>query len=216
MQDYQKTILSQYGASPTIQQLLYGWNQNLDPTPLLDMFYSQVWNIETAQGWGLDVWGRIVGVGRILALANEKYLGFEEATSLSADPFGQSPFYSGQQLTNNFILADDGFRVLLKAKAAANIWDGSIAGLNQILLILFPGRGNAYVIDNRDMTMTFFFDFELTAVELAIVSQSGVLPTPAGVGSTIASSFLNRIQLEDESGRIALESGFGVINLESP
>lgn len=215
MLDFQRTIISQYSTAPTLNQLLFGWNENLDPGVLIDLFYNQVWNVDTAVGWGLDVWGRIVGVGRVLELAAEKYLGFEEATTLSADPFNQSPFYSGQQTTSNFILADDGFRVLILAKAAANIWDGSIPGLNQILLLLFPDRGNCYVIDNRDMTMTYFFDFELTPVELAIVLQSGVLPKPAGVSATVASSYINRIELEGGSGRIMLESGFGAIELEA-
>jgi hypothetical protein len=35
------------------------------------------------------------------------------------------------------------------------------------------------------MTMTYTFEFGLTPVEFAIVSQTNVLPTPAGVVATI-------------------------------
>ncbi len=38
----------------------------IDPTADLNAFYDLVWNVATAQGWGLDVWGRIVGVTRNL------------------------------------------------------------------------------------------------------------------------------------------------------
>jgi hypothetical protein len=108
------------------------------------------------------------------------FFGFNEATNLSADPFNTSPFYSGQQINNSFVVADVGYRVLVKAKALANICDGSIPAINQILLLLFPGRGNCYVADG-DMLMTYTFEFPLTPVEGAIVAQSGILPRTAGV-----------------------------------
>ena len=59
----------------------------------------------------------------------------------------QSPFYSGAVLTSNFNLSDDAFRTLIFAKALANISDGSIPAINQLLLNLFPRRGNCYVTD---------------------------------------------------------------------
>ena len=54
-------------------------------------------------------------------------------------------------------------------------------------MTLFPNRGNAYVVDGLDMTMTFKFEFTLTSVELAIVGQSGVLPTSTGVSYSVDS-----------------------------
>lgn len=181
MQDYLQTIISQYAQSPTLNQLIANANNNIDPAPLIDDFYNMVWNVDTAQGYGLDVWGRIVGVGRVLEIAASKFFGFDEATSFSADPFNQSPFYSGQTINNNFILADPGFRTLIYAKALANITDGSIRSLNQILTILFGGVGNAYVQDNLNMSLTYTFTFTPTPVDVAIIQQSGVLPRPTGV-----------------------------------
>jgi hypothetical protein len=129
--------------------------------------------------------GVFVGVGRVLNVATGTYFGFTGPSGASGDPYNQSPFYSGAPTTSNYALSDDGFRTLIYAKAAANITDGSVASINQILLTLFPGRGNCYVVDNLDMTMIYHFEFILTPVEAAIVSQSGVLPKPAGVSATI-------------------------------
>jgi Protein of unknown function (DUF2612) len=181
MQDYRQTIISQYAQSPTLNQIITNLNNNIDPSAIIDDFYNMVWNVDTAQGYGLDVWGRIVGVGRVLQISASKYFGFDEATTLSADPFEQSPFYGGQTINNNFILSDPGFRTLIYAKALANITDGSIRTLNQILTILFGGVGNAYVQDNRNMTLTYTFTFTPTPVDVAIIQQSGVLPRPTGV-----------------------------------
>lgn len=184
MKDPSVTVISQYGTGPTIRRLIDDFNEWIDPSADIENFYNLVWNVDTAVGYGLDIWGRIVGVGRVLQITSGgKFWGFSEATNISADPFGQSPFYSGQQINSNFILSDDGYRVLILAKALSNICDGSIPVINQILLNLFPGRGNCFVADGLNMTMTYTFKFPLTPVEAAIVSQSGILPRMTGVAS---------------------------------
>jgi hypothetical protein len=187
MQDVDRTIISQYATSPTIVTLIESWNEVIDPSVDLDAFYNMIWDLDTAQGYGLDVWGRIVGVGRVLQVASGTYFGFAEAgDTVVQSPFNSGgPFYSGGATTGNFSLVDDGFRVLIIAKALANITNGSIPALNQILLTLFPGRGNCYVVDNNDMSMIYNFNFVLTPVEAAIVENSGVLPKPVGVSISV-------------------------------
>lgn len=182
------TVISQYVNSPTINALIGSFNEWIDPATDLDAFYDLIWDVDTAQGVGLDIWGRIVGVGRVLNVASGSYLGFAETLDTTSEtPFNQAPFWAGGSTTNNFALSDDGFRVLILAKALSNISDGSIPGTNQVLLNLFPGRGNCYVTDGLDMTMTYTFQFAppLTPVEFAIVSQSGALPKPTGVSVSV-------------------------------
>lgn len=184
--DCWNTIISQYANSEVITQLITNFWTYLDQTADINSFYDLVLSVDTAQGHGLDIWGTIVGVTRTLTIpAGGRFLGFEEAGGLTVDPFGQSPFFSGVSVTNNFQLSDDAFRILIFAKALANISDGSIASINQILLNLFPGRGNAYVTDGENMTMTYTFAFGLTEVEAAIITQSGALPKPVGVSATV-------------------------------
>lgn len=182
MQNVQQTLLSQYANAPRIQALIAGWNQMLDPTTLIDQWYQQVWNLQTAQGFGLDVWGRIVGVSRVLSLTAQSYIGFCEASDLTEEGFAQAPWFQGEETTNNYRLADDGFRQLIYAKALANIAGGSVLDINRILMTLFAGQGDAYVRDNGDMTMSYVFRFVPTAVQVSIIQNSGVLPRPAGVG----------------------------------
>lgn len=184
--DVWQTVLSQYGNSSRITTMITDFGEANDPTYFLDDFFDNIWNVLTAVGYGLDVWGRIVGVTRIIPIpGDQEYFGFSEAGD--AFGFGQAPFFSGSILTENFVLSDAAFRVLILAKAASNISDGSIIAINDILLALFPNRGNCYVTDGGDMTMTYTFEFALTPVENAILQVSGVLPTPAGVAATIVS-----------------------------
>lgn len=166
-------------------------NQWISPDADMELFYNTVMNIETASGVGLDIWGRIVGVIRVLTIVNNYYFGFAQednvdlvgtwgnATSSGA---GFAPFYSGETVTSNATLTDDAFRQLIYAKAAANITDGSIPSINAILMnILFVGRGNCWIADGLNMTETFTFDFSLTPIDVSIVVNSGVLPRSTGV-----------------------------------
>jgi hypothetical protein len=178
------TVISQYSNSPVLLQLVENFSDYIDPSQNIDAFFQSIWDVDTAVGVGLDIWGRIVGVSRVLQLpVDEPYFGFVEAAD--ALSLNEGVFYNGSQVTSNFALSDVAFRRLIFAKALANISDGSMASINQILINLFPQYGNSHVTDGRDMTMTYTFGGTLSSVDFAIVSQSGVLPRPAGVSATI-------------------------------
>lgn len=189
--DVWSTIISQYANSERLTQVINDFADCVDQTLDFDLLFDIIWNVETAVGYGLDVWGRIVGVSRTLTISTLKYFGFEQQAP-AVDVFGPggvSPFYSGVNATTNFDLTDEAFRTLILAKALANICDGSITAINRILLLLFPGRGACYVTDGGNMTMTYTFNFELSPVEVAIVSSSGALPKPVGVSATVVQNF---------------------------
>jgi hypothetical protein len=182
--DFWSTVMAQYANSPILTGLIQNMFEYIDPTEWFDDYWSQFMNLPTAYGEGLDVLGRIVGVGRVLRLATVNYFGFAEASPGSL-PFNVGTFFSGGGATMNFALADDPYRILIMAKALSNISDCSMRSINAILSTLFAGRGNAYCTNGLDMTMTLTFAFTLTAVELAIISQSGAIPIPVGVSFTV-------------------------------
>jgi hypothetical protein len=187
LKNFPQTVISQYSDSAHLTALLGFINDWLEQDANFEVFYDSIWNIATAVGYGLDVWGRIVGVVRVLTVAADEYLGFEGSPgSASGDSFTVAPWYEGEPTTSNYSLTDDAFRQLIYAKAAANITNGSIQAINYILTnILFPDRGHAYVIDNLDMTMIYKFDYQLAPFEVAIVATSGVLPRPVGVSVSV-------------------------------
>ncbi|MFT9208221.1 hypothetical protein HK27_09895 [Acetobacter orientalis] len=181
MRDVQKTVLSQYSCAPTLNALIEAWNQTLDPIRLIETWFTNIWNLDTAQGYGLDVWGRIVGVERVLTLSTDSFFGFAEPQDLTLQPFNAAPWYSGTQTTSNYRLSDEAFRQLINAKALANITDGSITSLNAILMTLFAGQGDVWVADTGTMTLTYTFNFAPSAVQVSLIQSSGVLMRPAGV-----------------------------------
>ena len=191
MRDVEKTVISQYANSPSLRQLITNMNQYFDPRANFLAFYNYVWNVDTAVGFGLDIWGRIVGVSRLLQIPGANPIfGFQDNAAVpDVEPFNQGVFNSkGNIVTQGYLLTDDAYRTLILAKALANISATTAPAINQILTNLFPGRGPAYVLDTWQanvMTMQYTFRFVLTVTEYAILAQSGVLPRPAGVKVSI-------------------------------
>lgn len=181
------TIISQYAGSPKLRGIIETFNTIMDTVNFIDNFHDIIWNIETADTYGLDVWGKIVVVSRLLTVTpSDKFFGFVEAnnTTLVIDdpqPFDQYPFYTGDQQTSTVSLTNDAYRKLIMLKAMANITDCTIPNMNKMLMYMFGSSGKAYVRNDGGMVMTYVFEFQLSTVELAIVQSSGALPSPAGV-----------------------------------
>lgn len=176
--------MKQYAASQTIQTLVSdrasyfanGWQQQ---------FYDSVWNVDTAQGFGLDVWGRIVVIGRSIQIPVVDYFGFTTPPSEAWSPFGQESFYAGPTSTTTFRLEDNAYRVLILAKALSNIANTTAPKINRVLQQLFPERGRAWVNDLGGMSIRVVFEFALEPWEVVVLTSGGVLPRPAGVSATI-------------------------------
>lgn len=193
MKNVEQTIQKEFANSPSMRRIIACMNSYLDPRASLIAFYNYVWNIDTAVGFGLNIWGRILGVSRVIPLpGDEGSFGFHNADVPpdwenfgSPMSSGGGPFYNGAVTTGSFSLNDTAYRTLLLTKALANITATTAPALNALLQNLFPGRGRAFVRDNHDMTMTYVFNFSLSSIEFAILQFSGVLPHPGGVGVNV-------------------------------
>ena len=195
--DFEATVISQYANSPTILQLCNNLNQYIDQSTNFANFYNFVWNVDTAVGFGLDIWGKIVGVSRLLLIPNTTdYVGFFMPSESQPDqdwqPMGSDQdhppvggaMYTGHNATETYLLDDDAYRQLILAKAFANICTTTAPAINQILQNLY-GPGTAWVLNTGVMAISYNLSFTPTAIQLAILQQSGVIPTPPGVSFVI-------------------------------
>lgn len=76
------TVQKQYSNSTTLLYLLACADQWIDPAQFGESFLTDVWDITTAVGFGLDIWGRILGVSRYLQVSAPlagSYFGFNIA-----------------------------------------------------------------------------------------------------------------------------------------
>lgn len=182
---WENTILTQYSASQNLLSIIDTFNQAVSLDDFTDEFITRVWDLTANETFGLDMWGKYVNIGRyITAPIESDAFGFSEANAGASDyplPFNDSPFYAGVQETTSVRLSNDAFRTLILCKAFSNISVATIPEINKFLKILFYGRGRAYCVNYRDMTIGITFEFALAPYEESILTNYDVVPVPSGV-----------------------------------
>lgn len=180
--DALEPVQSQYAASPRILSLLVRKAALLDPGKDLMLWHEGMFNPKTAEGVGLDIWGRIVGIGRKLWIENTDFFGFH---GQNLKGFDQAPFWIQSLASGQMDLSDEAYRFLIFYKAAANIGESTMLAVNSLLNALFAetrNQGSCYVLETGPMHIMAIFNFYLTSYELALLQQYGLLDRPAGVG----------------------------------
>lgn len=135
------TIQSQYSASPHIVALVNGFWSCLDPSADIELIFNKMINPITAEGFGLDVWGRIVAIGREYASKDTEspYWGYKAPLGIDNPRmrnFNNAPFY--KEITGKVRLSDQAYRTYIFLKAMINIGNGSLSSLNRMISVLFP------------------------------------------------------------------------------
>ena len=175
----EETIVFQYAASPKLNKLLKSLESSLDVKSDFQAFYDAVFNIMSAFGWGLDVWGKILGIGRYITIEDTSgVFGFNGS---GLEGWNQGTFYRDNS-SGLFRLEDTAYRDLLLLKAMSNISNCSVPSLNSLLGIFFRERGRAYVKNAGVMAIRYVFEFSLEPYERALMRREDIPPRPAGVG----------------------------------
>lgn len=174
-----ETIQSQYANSPKLLTLIEEFSSVINQDTNIEQFKKLVWNIHTAKGFGLDIWGRIVGVTRNVNTADTEgeFFGFTKGFT----PFDNAPFTGQGTQFGSYKLRDDMYRQLIMIKAFANIVYATAPNINKFLNYIFGKRGKAYFLITGHMKARYYFDFILSPLEKKIVYELNLLPRPCGV-----------------------------------
>lgn len=172
-----KTIMSQYANSPRLMHIIKTVAGAINPDKFTDDYYRLIMSIPTANSHGLDIWGRIVGIGRTVRFANPEgeYFGFSDGFY----PFNQRPFSAAGSESDAWELSDDAYRELIIMKAMANIVYASAPNINALLRAVFDKP--CYFLITGHMDVSYVFEFNLTAYERHLVYNTDILPRPCGV-----------------------------------
>ncbi len=151
MDNVENTIASQYATSPIITSLIDSMNAAIDPSRDIDNFYIWVWDVATAQGFGLDIWGRIVGVSRTLLTIPVT------------------------------VLNDSDYRTLILLKALGNISASTSYSINSVLLNWLGNvRAYVNDLGNMEMLLNFEFLLTPTQLAILQYAGIFPLPTAVG------------------------------------
>lgn len=153
-QDYTNLATSEYQSAGNFIATLTAFIQ-----PFVDLInqvtlYPYDFDLDVAIGSWLDVDGQWIGLGRTLrAPVDNVYFSFGVVGQGFGEGYWKGPDDSGFGLVT---LDDETYRVLLKAKAQANLCQGDLPTIQEIMQEIvsqFPGA-LAFIIDNHDMSIT--------------------------------------------------------------
>jgi hypothetical protein len=177
-----------------LQSLLWQHNHAENLTALLekkqlwyDQNYTQFWNdwftdvfnLDTANAFGRQVWARILGIPLQVTLGPQPAKptwGFGQYNQ----NFGHGNFAASGGSTIGLTAVQE--RAVLQLRYLQLISRPTTPEINKMLARVFAPFGPAWVLDGLDMTMTYVFGFQPGSQLIFIFEQYDLLPRPAAVG----------------------------------
>lgn len=179
--DLLRAILWEYNKAGKLQTLLiekqawYDENQ----TGFWQDFYTNIFDLRTANSFGLQVWSIILGQPLFITLSDEGQPTWGFGTP--HENFTRGNFSAGTAGTHR--LNDVVARLLLQLRYVQLTSSGCVPDINRHLKVIFANYGLCWLNDDHDMTQIYTFSFALPSDLIFIFSNFDVLPRPAGVGS---------------------------------
>lgn len=182
----EETVQSQYAASHTIRELVDGFNRLIDPRQDIQLFYDKIFNPNTAEGIGLRIWARIVGLKQTgLTVTAEEPFGFYNQMLAN---FNNGPFFSEALSGSGYAeLEANALRWLVFYKAQANNSGASLYEMNNALrsfVEFMEGEAaldGTYIEENGNMALIVHLGFTPNEFEQNILTQFGFFNRGGGV-----------------------------------
>lgn len=189
--DLLQCILWQYNEAERIKQLASDKQEWYDTyqTQFWEDWYDNVFNLITANAFGLAIWSIILDIPLFIDLNpdpdDKPIFGFNEDPSINT----YTNFENGNFSNRNSVvhLSVEEQRLVLRLRYYQLVSRGAIPEINQFLNVLFttasePYTGEVWALDGLNMTMRYIFNFDIPYQMRYILKTYDVLPRPAGVG----------------------------------
>lgn len=183
---YRDLLIIQYSdkarAVAEVELLASTWSKIFD---FFNAFFTE-FDLDNAYGDRLDIIGKIVGVSRIVPEGvAKKYFGFSGITN--ALTFGEGKLFDlfRDSLYTSTQLNDEQYQFFIRAKIAKNITSAYLTSDDRVSLqdtVQFLFKNAAFVVDNKDMSLTIYVDEAFRAEDLLLLEQLNLIPKPQGVG----------------------------------
>lgn len=179
-----QTLLWQYENAPNIEALLQAKQDkwDVDFTQFWQDFQTNIFNLKTANAFGLGLWAIILGQPISFHLTTSG----DEAWGVDTNRFNFDNGNFQPQGGSVYNLSAATSRVVLQLRYYQLTGTCTVPAINRALKDIFysGGYGTAYVIDNHDMTQHYVFNFTPPSDMQLAFNNFDILPRPAGVGSS--------------------------------
>ncbi len=180
-----RALLWEYNDATNLQELLELFQQwyVVNQTVFWQTWYADVFNLITANDFGLAVWAIILGIPLQTSSSpsNKPNWGFGPYRR----NFNRGNFVSDEGL---IILRTEEKRIILRLRYFNLTFNYNIVDINRILADIFAAYGPVYIQDNLDMTITYVFNYNLSNRLKYFFIKYDALPRPAGVKLNIVVS----------------------------
>lgn len=181
--DLLESLLWQHDNAPRVTALLKAKQDwyNTNQSEFWENWVRDVFDLRTANAFGLKVWSIILGVPLTVVLdptaPGKPTFGF----GVHNRNFGHGNFSSSTSQNASLTLAQQ--RLVLQLRYFKLVSRCTVPEINRILAFVFQGQGKVYVLDPLDMTFVIYvFDFVPGSQLTFILEEYDLLPRPAGVG----------------------------------
>ena len=189
--DLLTSILWQYNKATNLQAIIQNKQNFLDENnkKFWEDWYNDVFNLVTANDFGLSVWSIILNVPFLVQIFDpqKQDWGFDQLPPQNSYfNYERGNFARG---ASRIILSSEDQRIFLRLRYFQLTSRGSTFDTNKFLDLIFNDplgtyQGGAWVIDNLDMTNDYFFNTNISSSLLNALQFYDILPRPAGVSLT--------------------------------
>ena len=177
--DYLKLVTSEHAGQPKFMALV-ALNVAV-AVRVQELLQSMIpiFDVDVAVGDQLDIIGQWVGVSRVVNIPiTGIYFTWDDVYSDGWD-FGT---WQGDLTPNDItVLPDDSYRTLIRAKIAANHWDGTTTGAYEIWSIVFPTL-TILIQDLQNMSYNLaIVGGIISSLDLALLTGGDIPLKPEGV-----------------------------------
>lgn len=177
--DLMRALLWQYNDAARLEALVrqkQDW-YNANQEAFWNDWVADVFDLRTANDFGLAVWAIILDIPLVVASA--------------VDP-DDKPIWGFDQYRENFnngnfaaisssALSTEQKRLVLRLRYFQLVTTGAVSEINAFFAYLFEPLGPAYVKDGYDMRARYVFEFPLSSALEVVLTEFDLLPRPAGV-----------------------------------
>jgi hypothetical protein len=149
---YTSLATSEYASKPQFMAVLAALVQGQADNQEILQSLPELFDLDYAVGAQEDVLGLWIGISRYIATP---LVGVYFSWATAGLGWGQGLWkFPDDPIDGLTVLPDEPYRIVLKAKVAANQWDGTIPGAYKVFTTLFASEGFTVLIqDYDDMSM---------------------------------------------------------------
>lgn len=180
-----QSLLWQYNDATKLQSLLQDKQDwyNTNQSKFWDDWYRDVFDLRTANDFGLAVWSIILGQPIIFPNVGDPAKPTWGFGSVHKN-FNRGNFVSTNGYT--YVLSKETARVCLRLRYYQLTGACTVPAINRALKDVFAEYGAVYLIDNHNMTQNYIFNFNPPYDMDYAFKNFDILPRPATVGSSFS------------------------------